>query len=891
MIPQSLRARRQSTDNSAGELASLEHLPQLLQALPIAALAFDTLGRVLGLNDRARTLLDQTVDIGASSEHIFGSVKIHQHHGQVGSLPSIVTEVIRGGVPVRSAEALVRCADGSEMWIDVQIDPIRCANGAIAGAVACFHQPEHSARADTRWTTAAYEHAAVGIAKVDGSRHFRNPNSCLCTTLNSSFAELDGASISSFIHPDDCEAEQAFFDKQMKGELASFELELRLRRAPDDYVWVSLTSKRVDDIPGTAWHALWTVRDLSSQKAAEKRLEAFSISQAALHALTASLQRAPSRDEACAAAIEAIIKALRCSRASVLFFDDSGVMRFACSRGLTDRYMHAVEGHSPWDATTRGARPICIEDVSASDLPEELKQAIRKEGIEALAFIPVEGNDRLLGKFMVYFDEPHAYSRAEIETALTVARHVSFSLERLRSDRAAQHLAAIVKSSWDAIVSKDTNGIITSWNDAAEHLFGYQAADVIGKPITILIPPERLDEEALILKRIRAGVQVPPFETVRRRSNGELIDISLTISPILDGAGNIVGASKIARDISDRKLAERRLSESEQRLRDLLSAIPAAIYTTDADGRLTYFNEAAVAFSGRRPALGIDRWCVTWKLYKPDGQLLPHDECPMAMALKEGRAIRGVEAVAERPDGTRVPFIPYPTPLRDSSGKIVGAINMLVDISQRKEAETQQRLLLHELNHRVKNNMQMLQALLARSARRATTPEARYSLEEASTRVAALASAQRVLYGQSGGQLFASDQLVQEVCDTARQAFPGSILVSCDAERLELQNDVAMPLALILNELLTNAVKHGTNGSQSAEVRVLFRKDLDEIALSVEDDGPGFDLKATRPSSSGIRLVEGIARQLNGRIEVNRAPRTKVTLRFPQGAHSSATPS
>jgi hypothetical protein len=104
MIPQSLRARRQSTDNSAGELASLE-LPQLLQALPIAALAFDTFGRVLGLNDRARTLLDHAVDIGASSEHIFGSVKIHQHQEQVGSLRSIVTEVIRGGVPVRSAEA------------------------------------------------------------------------------------------------------------------------------------------------------------------------------------------------------------------------------------------------------------------------------------------------------------------------------------------------------------------------------------------------------------------------------------------------------------------------------------------------------------------------------------------------------------------------------------------------------------------------------------------------------------------------------------------------------------------------------------------------------------------------------------------------------------------
>src|SRR4051812_59021 len=128
-------------------------------------------------------------------------------------------------------------------------------------------------------------------------------------------------------------------------------------------------------------------------------------------------------------------------------------------------------------------------------------------------------------------------------------------------------------------------------------------------------------------------------------------------------------------------------------LKALLDAIPAAVYTTDAEGRITGFNEAAVRFSGRVPRLGSDSWCVTWKLYRTDGTPLPHDECPMAVALREGREIRGVTAIAERPDGTRVPFMPYPTLLRDTSGRIVGAVNMLVDLSEQMRAdELQSRL-------------------------------------------------------------------------------------------------------------------------------------------------------------------------------------------------------
>ena len=129
------------------------------------------------------------------------------------------------------------------------------------------------------------------------------------------------------------------------------------------------------------------------------------------------------------------------------------------------------------------------------------------------------------------------------------------------------------------------------------------------------------------------------------------------------------------------------LDERVGGLKAILDAIPAAVYTTDAEGRLTGFNEAAVRFSGRVPRLGSDAWCITWKLYRPDGTALPHDQCPMAIALREGREVRGVSAIAERPDGTRVHFMPYPTLIRDASGRVVGAVNMLVDLSEQIRAE------------------------------------------------------------------------------------------------------------------------------------------------------------------------------------------------------------
>jgi PAS domain S-box-containing protein len=328
------------------------------------------------------------------------------------------------------------------------------------------------------------------------------------------------------------------------------------------------------------------------------------------------------------------------------------------------------------------------------------------------------------------------------------------------------------------------------------------------------------------------------------------------------------------------QLSEARLRDREQHLRDLIAAVPAAIYTTDAQGKITYFNQAAVEMTGRTPKVGSDEWCATWKLYHPDGTPLPHDQSPMAIALREGRSIRNAEVVGERPDGARIPFIPYPTPLRDAAGTVIGAINLLVDVSERKQAETQQRILLNELNHRVKNNMQMLQILLETGARQARSPDARAVLEEASSRIMAMAAVQRVLYTTPDATRFNARDFLNAVCESALQTFPDELDIDYEAEPIQLSNDAAMPLALIANELLTNAVKYGVNGEGVGAIRVRLKREDESFHFYVEDDGPGFDLQSVQRRSSGLALVQGLARQLRGLFEVTRTPSTRCSLRF-----------
>ena len=281
----------------------------------------------------------------------------------------------------------------------------------------------------------------------------------------------------------------------------------------------------------------------------------------------------------------------------------------------------------------------------------------------------------------------------------------------------------------------------------------------------------------------------------------------------------------------------RQLCERERRFRELLDALPAAVYTTDAAGRITYYNEAAVTFWGHRPALGTSEWCGSWKLFWPDGTPLPHDQCPMAIALREDRGVRGMEAAAERRDGTRVPFIPYPTPIHDEAGNLVGAVNMLVDITDRKPAEEQQTLLIRELHHRVKNTLAMVQAITGSTARAVD------NIEDFKTalfgRIQSLAKTHLLLADDERAVKF--DDILRSELDAFDDGSNKRIMLS--GPDVALTSQLAVSLGMAIHELTANAAKFGALSVYGGKVEVTWSVTIDAARRTltfdwVESGGP-----------------------------------------------------
>lgn len=393
-------------------------------------------------------------------------------------------------------------------------------------------------------------------------------------------------------------------------------------------------------------------------------------------------------------------------------------------------------------------------------------------------------------------------------------------------------------------------------------------------------------EDTPMANVLRTGEPVSGGTASVERPDGSVMVAMVHIAPIRDSNGNVIGAINCFHDITAAKESERRYRISEQYFRDLLNALPAAIYTTDAKGRVTFYNEAAVALAGRRPQLGTDQWCVSWELYTPEGQRLPHDQCPMAVALAEDREVRGAEAVLKRPDGTLVPFLPYPTPLHDASGQLVGAVNVLVDISDLKQHELTQRLLFSELNHRVKNNLQMLQALFRSAVRETNSLEAAAVLKAAAQKVAAISAAQRVLYHADLASAVEAPAFLQSVCECLQEALGTDVSLESTAKSFKLANDVTIPLALIINELVTNASKHAADETGRAHIRVHLSADEHQAQLSVSDAGPGISNELLTKRASGLGLVRGLVAQLGGSITLESGPGANWLMNFPRSDHA-----
>ena len=208
--------------------------------------------------------------------------------------------------------------------------------------------------------------------------------------------------------------------------------------------------------------------------------------------------------------------------------------------------------------------------------------------LEEALLIPFYVKGEAVGTiWIVAHDTSRRFDAEDLRVMTALGAFAAAAYQMWLSLNATQRIVAIVESSDDAIVSKDLNGIISTWNQAAERIFGYAAKEVIGKPITILIPPERIDEEGKILERIRSGERVETYQTVRLRKDGSPVDISLTVSPLRTAEGQVVGASKIARDITEHKRSEQQIAilmgEVEHRARNVLATVQATVHLSQAD--------------------------------------------------------------------------------------------------------------------------------------------------------------------------------------------------------------------------------------------------------------------------------------------------------------------
>ncbi|MET0647573.1 MAG: PAS domain S-box protein, partial [Pyrinomonadaceae bacterium] len=248
---------------------------------------------------------------------------------------------------------------------------------------------------------------------------------------------------------------------------------------------------------------------------------------------------------------------------------------------------------------------------------------------------------------------------------------------------AQARLAAIVESADDAIISKTLEGNITSWNKGAERIFGYTAEEAIGQHVTILFPADHIDEEPAIIARIRSGERVEHYETVRRRKDGTLIDLSLTISPILAPDGRIVGASKVARDITEQRRAQRALDDSATRLNLAMAAARLGDWSWDIKSDVVNLSETAALIFGVEPDAPI-----TWTELR--GLLYAEDQERARLAVEESLASRGdydIEYRVMHKDGSPRWVLARGRGLHGEEGRVVGMLGVVQDITGRKQTE------------------------------------------------------------------------------------------------------------------------------------------------------------------------------------------------------------
>ncbi len=489
------------------------------------------------------------------------------------------------------------------------------------------------------------ETAREGVWTVDPDARTTYVNQRMAEMLGYTVEEMLGRPTVAFMDADDVAESQRRFERRRRGIAEQYEC--RLRRRDGTELWVLISTNPLygpgDEFAG----ALGMVSDITERKQAEERLR---------HQLDFTAAITASMGE------------------GVYALDEDGRLTFMnpaaeAALGWTEaellgRRVHEVIHFQRADGVPRPAHdcPLLGVLTSGQTCRGEDDVFTRRDGTllpVSYTAAPILTGGRVIGTVLAFRD----------------------ITERRRAEEERERLAAIVESSYDAILSKDLDGRVTSWNASAERMYGYAAAEAVGRHVSFIVPPDRREELSGLMERIARGERIRHLETIRVRKDGRRVEVSLSIAPMKDGDGRIVGASAIARDITERKATERELRESEERYRDLVENARDIIYTHDLEGKYTSVNSAGEQLLGytREEARGMSQLQVVAPEYLERAR-----EMIARKLAGNGKTVYELEVVAK--DGRRL-AVEVNSRLTYRDGLAVGVQGIARDVTERRRAE------------------------------------------------------------------------------------------------------------------------------------------------------------------------------------------------------------